>query len=423
MVLRFQSKQHTIKEQDICQHARIILQRLVEAGYEAYLVGGAIRDLLHGKTPKDFDIATNAHPEQIKAVFSNCRLIGRRFRLAHIYFGHEIYEVATFRAPHGDSDSGTVNGEGRIIHDNVYGTMEEDALRRDFTINALYYDLRTSEVIDYASGMEDIDKQELKLIGDPATRYREDPVRMLRAIRFSAKLGFSIEQKTEEPIGELSGLLDNIAPARLFDETLKLFHSGFAVNVFNLLISYGLFEYLFPATARVLTSPQGDEYKEFIEIALSNTDLRITEGKPVTPAFLFAVMLWKDQQRLVQHYISQGEPEYQANQLAANDVLRKQVSATAVPRRFSNVTRDIWQLQTRFFRRDCKAAHYFVTHKRFRAAYDFFCLRSRVDTELSEICQWWTAFYDADEEARQEMCKVMKSTRKRRRGGRRRKQS
>ncbi len=415
MALHLKLGQHSITEHDVCHDARTILKRLTDANYQAYLVGGAVRDLLQNVTPKDFDIATSAHPEEVRRVFSNCRLIGRRFRLAHIYFGHTVYEVATFRAPHDESGSGVVSSEGRIIHDNVYGSMEEDALRRDFTVNALYYDLKSGEIIDHVDGLRDVEKQQLRLIGDPELRYREDPVRMLRAVRFAAKLNYSIESSSEAPIPELAPLLSNIAPARLFDETLKLFHGGSALKVFHLLRHYGLFQYLFPATAQQL-EPENDpeeRYLQFIEAALKNTDLRLSESKPVTPAFLFAVMLWQQQQRLAQYYREQGEPDYQANQLAASEVLREQVSSTAVPRRFSNITRDIWQLQARFVRRDCKASHYFVGHRRFRAAYDFYCLRSRVETEKADICQWWTQFYDASEEERLEMCKFIPKTRKR----------
>ena len=412
-----------ISTKRINKKALIILNALQDANYEAYLVGGCVRDLLLGVEPKDFDIATNAHPEQIKAVLPSTRIIGRRFRLAHVHFGREYYEVATFRAPHDSSDRGQVGQDGRILNDNVYGTIEEDAVRRDFSINALFYNVAADEVLDFAGGLDDLEKRQLRMIGDPASRYREDPVRMLRAIRFSAKLGLTIEAESEEPIRELAPLLENIAPARLFDEALKMFHSGQAGPVLELLREYRLFNSLFPATEAAL---QGDETGYFLKLindALQNTDNRINDGMSVTPAFLFAVMLWRPMKQAEASYREQSYPDPQAMQLAANDVLSEQVRFTAVPRRFSNVTREIWLLQSRFNQKNCRRATSFVENRRFRAAFDFLCLRSVAEQNeaLQADAAWWEEFQIATEERQIEMSKSVPHVKKKRSRNKRRK--
>ncbi len=422
MVERHSPDTHHITKSKICSKARKILNSLDKAKYEAYLVGGAVRDLLLDKPPKDFDIATEAHPEQVKKVFPSCRLIGRRFRLAHVHFGRDYLEVATFRAPHDDDEgnaSSKTSDDGRIIHDNVYGTLEQDALRRDFTVNALFYNLQTGEVLDHVKGMDDIKVKQLRLIGDPETRYREDPVRMLRAIRFATKLGFSIEPKTEAPIYKLGHLLKNIAPARLFDETLKMFHGGHALETFNLLRQYDLFQYLFPLTEHSLLLEKDGEaegsFLGFIEIALKNTDSRINSGKSTTPAFLFSVLLWDKLNQHFEYHREEGQPAYQAMHKAASDVFSEQVRSISVPRRFSNVTRDIWMMQHRFNRKDCRSSLSFIEHRRFRAAYDFFCLRAKAGQLPSDECEWWTTFQFASHDDQQEMCKDIPNPRKKRR--------
>ncbi|CAA6825204.1 MAG: Poly(A) polymerase (EC [uncultured Thiotrichaceae bacterium] len=419
MVNRLSPTQHSIVEKRICKKARDILHRLERADHEAYLVGGAVRDLLLNHSPKDFDIATSAHPEEVKKIFPSCRLIGRRFRLAHIHYGREYLEVATFRAPHNESESGKTSEKGRIINDNVYGSMEEDALRRDFTINALFYDIQTGDVVDHADGIDDLEKREIRLIGDPETRYREDPVRMLRAIRFAIKLDFTIEATTEKPIYELGHLLKDIAPARLFDETLKLFHSGNALKTFRMLRQYDLFQYLFPQTEDSLLREENEDFLTFIETALKNTDKRIRSNFSVTPAFLFAVMLWDKTLEGFERYRSDGQPEYQSMQLSASDVIGLQAKSTAVPRRFSNVSRDIWLLQARFRRKDCRAVFSFIEHKRFRAAYDFFCLRARSGHLPVEDCEWWTEFQTLTHDEQMEACQEFAAPK--RRSNRRRK--
>jgi poly(A) polymerase len=419
-VVRIPFSEHGINERQICKKARTILHALTKAGYEAYLVGGAVRDLLLGKQPKDFDIATNAHPEQIKKVLPSTRIIGRRFRLAHVHFGREFLEVATFRAPHDKSDKGKVSQDGRIIHDNVYGTVVEDALRRDFTINALFYELGTGDVLDFVNGMDDIEQRQLRLIGDPEMRYREDPVRMLRAIRFMAKLDFTLTPTTQEPICGLANLLLTIAPARLFDETLKLFHSGQALLTFDLLRDYDLFPCLFPLTEQSLDEDDSGLFFNLVRVALTNTDKRICARKPVTPAFLFAVMLWAQVQKGEKMYLELGNPDLQSMHLAASDVLGHQVKSTAIPRRFSNVSREIWTMQGRFQFTACRRSINFINNKRFRAAYDFMCLRASSGEPLEEECQWWTLFQELDSEDQLAMCNAAGNASKKRSGRRRR---
>lgn len=361
------------------------------------LVGGGVRDLLLGHAPKDFDIATDALPEDVKKLFSNCRLIGRRFRLAHVFFGREIIEVATFRASQDEEKQNSISRDvdrahddsGRILRDNVYGQIEDDVWRRDFTVNALYYDIADFSIVDYTSAMNDVENKVLRLIGDPQTRYREDPVRMLRAIRFAAKLGFSIHPDSEQPIFDLGYLLGDIPPARLFDEVLKLFHSGQGVKSLQLLRRYNLLQYLFKQADDLLK--QGDDiFDAFIHLALESTDKRINEGKPVTPAFLFAAMLWGTVDKLSDDFKQSGEPGTLAMQNASSIVLSKQVKTITIPKRFSMVVRDIWQMQHRFKFRHGKRAKSLLMHKKFRAGYDFMCIRSQAGEVTDDSCEWWT---------------------------------
>lgn len=318
-------EQHVISRKNISKAALRVLYRLNEAGYAAYLVGGAVRDLLLGGHPKDFDVATSATPEEVKKLFRNCRLIGRRFRLAHVVFGPEIIEVATFRGT-GEEDGSEGDRhivDGRIVRDNVWGTIEEDAVRRDFRVNALYYDISDFSVRDYVGGMQDVENKVLHLIGDPATRYREDPVRMLRAARLAAKLEFRIDPKASAPFEELGPLLAEAAPARLFDESLKLFLAGHGLKSFRMLEKCGLLKFMFPATARALK--RGDEaLRSLIEQGLANTDARIAEGKSVTPAFLFAVLLWGEVRDLAHAWMAKGVDNTEAWDRAAVKVVGEQ---------------------------------------------------------------------------------------------------
>ncbi len=385
--------EHAISRANISESALKVLYRLKDAGFRACLVGGGVRDLLLGREPKDFDIATDALPEDIRALFRNSRIIGRRFRLVHVRFGREIIEVATFRAPH-DSDAGEMTDDGRILRDNVYGSIETDAMRRDFTVNALYYDIANFSVLDYANGVEDLRAGQLRLIGDPEVRFREDPVRMLRAVRFSAKLGFRIDPEVEKAIYDLGHLLGDISPARLFDEVLKLFHGGAALQTFEALRHYDLFRFLFPMTEEVLAHEEEGFPDLFVANALRNTDDRINAGKPVTPAFLFAVMLWEPVRIYMKEHPDEELPEAQALQIASSNILNRQARHITIPKRFSLPMREIWHLQPRFRYTRGKRPLRLLGHPRFRAGYDFLCLRAQSGEDLEASCQWWTEYQE-----------------------------
>lgn len=403
----YSRSEHNISRSQISENALKVLYRLKKTGYEAYLVGGCVRDLLLGCEPKDFDVVTNASPEQVRKVFRNCRLIGRRFRLAHVHFGREIIEVATFRSSEdGDDDSQRVHDDGRLLRDNVFGTIEEDVWRRDFTINALYYNIRDFSVVDYMDGMADHSAGVLKLIGDPVTRYREDPVRMLRAVRFSVKLGFSIDSSSEKPLFDLVHLLEGIPAARLYDESIKLFLSGQALQTFEMLRHYGLFSVLFPQTEQCLSSEEHDFPKLFIARALRNSDSRIAEGKSVTPYFLLSAFLWESVQSLAKEKIQQGDDESFAYQNAASEVLSRQVKSLSIPKRITQAMREVWLLQLRLNRRVGVRPYRLLAHPRFRAAYDFLLLRAETGGADEELAEWWTKFQDASEAEQKKMTRL-----------------
>ncbi len=410
--------EHCISRDNISNNALKVLYRLSDAGYQAYLVGGGVRDLLLGKIPKDFDIATDATPEEVKSLFRNCRLIGRRFRLAHVHFGRDIIEVATFRAPHDEAEAegvAAMGADGRIVRDNVYGTLEQDVWRRDFTINALYYNIADYSVIDFVGGMEDLKNGVLRLLGDAEVRYREDPVRALRAARFAAKLGFQLDEATDVAIEHTRHLLADAAPARLFDELLKLMHSGHAVESFLQLRYHHLFEFLFPQCDALLDAENGDAYGWFIRHALENTDRRINNGQPVTPAFLVAVMLWGTVKNRMDE-LADSEPPSVAVQIAGQEAVMEAIRHIAIPKRFSIAAREIWALQNRLTRRSGKQPFRLLEHPRFRAAYDFLCLRaSSGEDELQELCQWWTDFQEENPVARQAMAEKKPAAARRRR--------
>ncbi|THB72136.1 MAG: polynucleotide adenylyltransferase PcnB [Gammaproteobacteria bacterium] len=408
-----------IPEQDLNNRALKVLRTLKQHGYDAYIVGGAVRDLILDLHPKDFDVATNATPEQIKSVFKNCRLIGRRFRLAHIYFGREIIEVATFRGSHesAEHDSHAQTADcGRILRDNVYGTLEEDALRRDFTINSMYFDASAMEVVDYAEGFSDLKKKLIKLIGDPEQRYREDPVRMLRAIRFAVKLGFNIASATEEPIKRLSHLLSNIPPARLFDESLKLFMGGKALATYEKLCEYRLFQVMFPLTAEAVAKDDSGRAQAMLVQALKNTDIRIAQEKPVTPAFLFATFLWEPVRQLIENNTNERRSENEIYYEAAEEIAREQAQIVSIPKRFSMPMKEIWRMQPRFMSRSGKRPFRLLEHQRFRAAYDFLLLRADSGEVDKEIADWWTRFQEVDPAQRSSMLIKQPKKRKHSRG-------
>jgi poly(A) polymerase len=400
---------HPISRKQISPNAVKVLYKLAEAGYHGFLVGGGVRDLLLGKSPKDFDIATDASPEQLKSLFRNARIIGRRFKIIHLRFGREIIEVTTFRAPHDsenkiDDDAprrriqnqaSAHSTAGMILRDNVYGNIDEDALRRDFTINALYYTIDKFRILDFSTGLDDLESKQIRMIGDPAERYKEDPVRMLRAIRFAAKLGFTIEEKTEKPINESAHLLESISTARLFDETIKLMTGGDAEKTFELLRRYRPGVYLFAPTFRALDKLSGPPCK-LVELALRNTDERLAEGKSVTPAFLFAALLWPVLQLRLRAQKSDESNQHQLFQQAAQEVLMEQIQYTAVPKRFTIAAKEIWELQSRLMRDNKRSIEGSFSHPRFRAAYDFLLLREEAGEDLGGRGKWWTQFQLGD---------------------------
>lgn len=383
--------EHSISRTNISEPALKVLYRLRKAGYGAYLVGGGVRDNLLGLSPKDFDVSTDATPEQVNALFRNSRLIGRRFKLVHVVFGREVIEVATFRAPPSEEHSDKVSrqgDQGMILRDNVYGNKDEDAMRRDFTINALYYNIDDFSVHSYAGGWDDLKAKQIRLIGDPATRYREDPVRMLRAIRFAVKLGFDIEAKTAAPIRDMAPLMTQIPAARLFEESLKLILAGNALDTVRMLRDYHLFEPLFPSAEQRM---QEDDYAvSLIENTMRNTDARIQSGKSVTPYFFLAALLWPQLNKVRQKYEDDGMAPHPAVQKAADKVLQEQVKATAIPKRFSIPMREIWEMQLRLPKTRSRKAAELTQHPRFRAAYDFLLLRQQSGEDLQELCDFWT---------------------------------
>lgn len=395
--------EHNVSRKDMSASALKVLYRLKDADYQAYMVGGCVRDLLLGKLPKDFDVATDATPEEIKEQFRNCRIIGRRFRLAHILFGREIIEVATFRGSGEENAERRTGDDGQIVRDNVFGSIEEDAWRRDFTVNGLYYDIRDFSIVDYVGGYQDLQDKVLRLIGDPATRYTEDPVRMLRAARFAAKLDFHIDIDTAEPIFTHGHLLEGVPAARLFEELLKLFHNAHAVDSFTKLQEYNLLQYLLPATAKVLE--EDESWLDLFYAALRNTDERITSGKSITPAFLLAVTLWPVALRN-----AKGNSDVEMAQ-AFSAAIYAQTDITTIPKRLRPAIREIWQLQKRLENR--RKADVTLSHPRFRAAYDFYLLRAETGTANPEIAQWWTDYQEAKPDQRRQMAPKNKRRRPR----------
>jgi poly(A) polymerase len=409
-----QRAEHGISRQQISPGSLKVLYALNDAGYQAYIVGGGVRDILLGLKPKDFDIATDATPEQTKALFRSSRIIGRRFRIVHVHFGREIIEVSTFRALTTGDSVEVVEGltrrdthidaaqsaAGMILRDNVYGTIDQDVLRRDFTCNALYYTVKNFVVHDYMNGMADIKARCLRMIGDPETRYREDPVRVLRAIRLAAKLDFTIAPETKAPIKYCAKLLESVPAARLFDEFMKLFFAGHGAKTYKLLRHYFVFDVLFPATAAALAADRSGQLDQLLESAFVSTDERINSDKSVTPAFLLAALLWpalQEQQRLL---VGEGMPPLEAMNDAAQIVLSDQLERLSIPKRFSIPMREIWDQQLRLPNRKGKRADLMLANKRFRAAYDFLLLREASGEETGGLGHWWTEYQNASPEER-----------------------
>ncbi|MEM8659340.1 MAG: polynucleotide adenylyltransferase PcnB [Pseudomonadota bacterium] len=392
--------QHCISRRNISDNALKVMARLRGDGHQAYLVGGAVRDLLLGGRPKDFDVATDATPETIHALFRNSRIIGRRFRIVHVRFGREIIEVTTFRGHHDSGDShrngrsgnhhSRQSAKGLLLRDNVYGTLEEDAVRRDLTVNALYYDAGTFEVFDHVSGLTDLEQRTVRIIGDPATRYTEDPVRMLRVLRFASKLQFEIDPDTASAIGQCAHLLREIPPARLFDEFLKLFLAGNALATFDQLFAKDLLAYLFPETDYQIRN--SSTALALVRAAMDSTDQRIALDKPVTPAFILAALLWPSTQQRALELQERGEPPIPAMNAAAQQIISEAARHISIPRRFSQPMREIWEYQLRLQSRSGRRAAELVDQRRFRAAYDFLLLREAAGDDTGGLGSWWTEF-------------------------------
>ena len=401
---------HGIRREAISPGARRTCETLQQAGFKAFVVGGAVRDLIAGITPKDYDIATDATPEQVRAQFRRARIIGRRFQIVHVMQGGETLEVSTFRAAH---DADTQKDEhGRVLRDNVWGTQAEDAARRDFTINAMYYD---ETVIDYHHGVADIQQKTLRIIGEPRTRYREDPVRMLRAVRLSAKLGLAIDPAARTPIREMADLLENIPAARVFDEMLKLLFSGHAIDCIQRLRDEGLHHGLLPLLDVILEQPKGEK---FLLLALASTDQRVRQGKPTSPGFLFATLLWHEVLVDWDKRKNQNETPIPALYAAMDGVLDQQAEKIAITRRIVGDIKEIWALQPRFDKRSGKSPLRLLEQPRFRAAYDFLLLRAQSGEVPMELADWWTRFQEVDIDIRLTMLQPENGPKKRRRKSR-----
>lgn len=389
---------HGISRDQISPGSRRVCDTLQAEGYKAYVVGGAVRDLLAGAKPKDFDVATDATPEQAKRCFRRSRIIGRRFQIVHAYMGQEIIEITTFRGALGD-DAKT-DAHGRVLHDNVFGSMAEDAARRDFTVNALYFDPASEQILDYHHGVADLKQKTLRMIGEPKVRYREDPVRMLRAVRLAAKLGLSIDPEARHPIRELASLLENVPAARLFDEMLKLLTSGHAVKCLQQLRAEGLHHGVLPLLDVILDQPLGEK---FVMLSLADTDERIRRGKTSSPSFLFATLLWHEVLSVWERIKNGGESPIPALHQAMEEVLNVQGEKLAITRRIATDIKEIWALQPRFEQRSGKRPYGVLEHPRFRAAYDFLCLRAEAGELDQELAQWWSDFQAAEGETRAQM--------------------
>jgi poly(A) polymerase len=429
---------HGIDHSLVDEHAVRVVGTLKQAGHEAYIVGGAVRDLLVGRRPKDFDVATNATPEQVKQLFRRAFIIGRRFRLVHVVFGrgreHEVIEVSTFRASRDASEADQVQGNertskadligkthvvdaaGRVLRDNVWGPQIEDAARRDFTVNAMYYDPETRIVVDFHHGIADAKRRVLRMIGDPATRYREDPVRLVRAVRFAAKLGFSIEKKTAAAMAEAVPLLANVPLSRLFDEMIKLLQTGHALASIEALRTHGLHRGVFPVLEAVYDEQRSSvQRKRFIDLALADTDRRVAEGRAVVPSFLLACLLWHDAQARWQELRSQGEHPLPALQQAIDAVFDARIGDVSGRGRLAGDMREIWLMQPRFERRQGNSATALIAQPRFRAGYDFLRLRADAQEIDGELADWWEDFSLGDADEREALLQLARDTDRNRR--------
>ena len=414
------AQEHSLNSKKISKNACEVVRVLQKNNFEAYVVGGCVRDLLLDLNPKDFDIATNATPQQVKRLFRRSRIVGRRFQIVHVQFGRELIEVTTFRSNNTDKNGKVQKAEsGLLTRDNMFGSMQDDASRRDLSINALYYDTEKNTLHDFCDGLEDLAKRKIRIIGNPATRYSEDPVRLLRVARFAAKLGFQIESKTFKPIIKMADSLRHVSAPRMFDETLKLFMGGYGLAVFHQLFECRLFAHLVPQTNRLIDQGHPTA-KKMVEQALINTDLRIRSNKRVTPAFIYAALLWPSVQKTAAEFEKQGHPATSAINQAANEVISNQIPITAIPKRFTMAMREIWSMQLTLMKRGGNRANRSMENPRFRAAYDFILLREQTGESLDGLGDWWTKYQDVNEDERQAMVQQLNSHRPRNRRPRRR---
>ena len=413
-MVRVPRGKHGLSRDSLSPAASKVCTVLREAGFQAYVVGGAVRDLLLNIEPKDFDVATDARPEQVKPLFRRAIIIGPRFRLVHVMMGQDTVEVSTFRAA--DPETSEKDEHGRVLRDNVFGTQEEDARRRDFTVNALYYDPATEEVVDFHGGLADLKKRVMRVIGEPETRYREDPVRMLRAVRLGAKLGLTLDAATREPIREMAPLMERVPPARLFDEMLKLLLSGHASACLRQLRAVGLHQGLLPLLDVILEQPLGER---FVTLALAQTDQRVLDERPVSPAFLFAALLWHEVLAASKARQARGERQIPALEAAMDEVLDTQCAKLAITRKLTATMREVWAMQPRFENRSGNRAYRLLEAPRFRMAYDFLALRAASGEVPAELEAWWRAFQSADADTRKAMLLPDTGPRKRRRRRRR----
>jgi poly(A) polymerase len=410
---------HKISRKQISENALKVLYRLHRNGYEAYLVGGGVRDLLLGSQPKDFDVVTNAKPDDVRRIFRNCRLIGRRFRLAHVYFGYDIIEVATFRGKALEANEDHKHSEeGMILRDNVYGTLAEDVMRRDFTINALYYNIADFSLVDYVGGMADLQAKRLKIIGDPDQRFREDPVRMLRAIRFACKTGFKLTPELKQSIQTLKSLILNVSSSRLYEEVIKMFHSGRALEAYSMLNEENLFEMLFPATYSCL-SQKDYPTDGFLRLVFENTDLRLKEDKSLHPSFIIAALLWHPICIKGKSYTEKNMAMFPARTKALEETLSEQIKHTSMPKRISQAAREIWLMQLRLEKRQSRRVNDMMAEQRFRAAYDFLELRAKAGESVKEAAQWWREYIEGDAKVRKTLLASLGEPRKRKRSRKR----
>jgi poly(A) polymerase len=410
---------HKLSRKLVSANALKVLYCLNKAGYAAYLVGGGVRDLLLKQKPKDFDIATDAHPEEVRDLFRNSRIIGRRFRLVHVHYYDEIIEVSTFRSSQQKvlkeatlekTDSPPV----MVKYDNSYGTIEEDAWRRDFTVNALYYNIEDFSIVDFTNGMMDIKKRYIRMIGEPVARYHEDPVRLLRAIRLSAKLNFNIATDTEAPLAELAPLLEHVPSSRLYEEVLKLFFKGHATATYEKLKHYGYMQVLFPSSEQALRQSNSDHNQRFIELAIHATDSRYNKGQSINPGFLLAILLWPAVELQIEEEKKQHEHFFQQIHAAIETVLREQNNTLMIPKRLKSMMRSVWLLQYHLINRRAKRVHRSIAHRYFRAAYDFLELKVKAGDTHQDAYQWWKRFQSAKAAEREQMLSQLNPHKKRR---------